>query len=191
MSTVTAGGPGYLTLICQGVTTATARAAFPVDEPLDDASGISPAPHSGSTPASASWCSPALACRQTADRLSLQPQVEPLLSDCDYGRWKGRRLLDVFATEADAVSQWMTDPHAAPHGGETQLSVASRTRRWLAEHLSTSGHIAAITHTAIIRHALLVVLDAPLQSFWHIDIAPWSRLQLSTNGRRWALRIEA
>ncbi|GHJ93227.1 hypothetical protein SNE510_27460 [Streptomyces sp. NE5-10] len=35
------------------------------------------------------------------------------------GRWCGRTLEEVAGAEAEAVSLWLSDPAAAPHGGES------------------------------------------------------------------------
>lgn len=189
VSTKAAGRPGYLTLICQGPTAATRRAAFPLDEPLEEGA-TPPAAHAVHVErAVAAWCSPARAACDSAKVLGLDATVDARLADCHYGRWSGRRLEDVFATEPDEAERWMTDPTAAPHGGESVHAVSERVRDWLAECLQMSGGYIAVTHNTVVRVAVLAVLDAPLRSFWHIDMQPFSVIELSSNGRRWALRV--
>jgi hypothetical protein len=40
----------------------------------------------------------------------------------------------------------------------------------------------------VIRAAIVVAIEANPLSFWRIDIAPLSVVELSSNGRRWTLR---
>jgi len=189
MSIEPARVPGYLTLICQGPTAATRQAAFPLDEALEEGSKPLSLDSLRLERVSELWCSPALAAQQTAATLGLRATIDPSLRDCDYGRWKGRRLTDLFSTEPVEIERWMTDPTAVPHGGESLAAVGERTRHWLAKRLGASGHCVAVTHNTVIRLALLSVLDAPISSFWHVDVEPFSSFALSSNGRRWALRI--
>jgi broad specificity phosphatase PhoE len=72
--------------------------------------------------------SPALRASQTADALKLDATVEPMLRDCDYGRWTGRALDEVQAQEPEAVTEWLRNPMAAPHGGESVLALGACPR---------------------------------------------------------------
>jgi broad specificity phosphatase PhoE len=51
------------------------------------------------------------------------------------------------------------------------------------------GHIVAISHAAMIRAAILHVLEAPLSSFWRTDIEPLAVVRMTHNGSRWTLRF--
>jgi broad specificity phosphatase PhoE len=53
---------------------------------------------------------------------------------------------------------------------------------------SQRGRILAVTHPAVVRAAILVVLDAPPKSFWRIDVAPVSRTVMHFRGHAWTLR---
>jgi broad specificity phosphatase PhoE len=109
------------------------------------------------------------------------------LRDCNYGRWSGRELDKVQSEEPDKVAIWLTDPAAAPHGGESILKLVDRVGGWLREQ-GCAGHVIAVTHPAVIRAAIVYALETPLQSFWRIDIAPLSLTDLRLNGKMWALR---
>ena len=182
--------PGRLTLVCHGATKATRAAAFSRDEPLEDG-GMEQARML--SPALRRWdravTSPALGARQTADALSLDAHVHPALRDCDYGHWGGRRLADVQAAHPSEVAIWLSDPAAAPHGGESLLALMLRVSDWMADRLHEDGHTIAVTHAAVVRAALIGVLAAPPQSFWRIDVEPMSLLDLRSDKRRWALRV--
>ena len=182
--------PGRLTLICHGATTATRALAFPRDEPLE-VGAAEQAKLLG--PALRRWdravTSPALGARQTAEALSLDASVHPALRYCDYGRWRGRRLADVQAEHSTEVAAWLSDPGAAPHGGESLLVLMRRVSDWMADRLHDDGHTIAVTHAAVIRAAVIGVLGAPPQSFWRIDVAPMSNVDLRSDKRRWVLRL--
>jgi broad specificity phosphatase PhoE len=182
--------PGRLTLICHGATVATRASAFPLDEPLADgvaeqARALSPALRRWDRAAT----SPALGARQTADALSLDARVHPALCDCDYGCWRGRRLADIQAAHPAEVAAWLSDLDAAPHGGESLLALMRRVSDWLADRQQDDGHTIAVTHAAVIRAAVIGVLGAPPESFWRIDVAPMSVVDLRSDKRRWVLRV--
>ena len=95
--------------------------------------------------------SPALRARQTAEALQLDATVEPILRDCDYGRWAGLSFAHVQAQEPAALADWMRDPAAAPHGGEAILSIIKRVGAWLDAQSGLPGKTVAITHASVIR----------------------------------------
>ena len=80
--------------------------------------------------------------------------VEPMLRECDYGRWTGRSLTEVQAEEPDAVAIWLRDPAAAPHGGEAVLSMIGRVGGWLDGRKANPGRVVAVTHASVIRTPL-------------------------------------
>jgi broad specificity phosphatase PhoE len=126
-----------------------------------------------------------LCAKQTAAVFSFESIVDPQLRDCDYGRWAGRRLRDLEAEEPDAVKAWLSDINRAPHGGESIAQLLQRIARWLDQRIGDGGHSVAVTHSAVIRGAILHAIGAPAQSFWLIDVGPLSVTQLSSDGSRW------
>ncbi|MGI5491073.1 histidine phosphatase family protein [Microtetraspora malaysiensis] len=177
-----------LTLVCQGATTAISRVSFADDEPLTEPSTRALGGALDGQPPAA-WCSPAVAARQTAAGLGLDPLIEPALRDCDYGRWRGRTLADVQAAEPGAFQEWFTDPAARPHGGESITDLVKRVGDWLIKlNSSTHGRSFAITHAAVIRALLVNVLAAPPASFWRIDVPPLSQIRLTAHHDRWQFR---
>jgi broad specificity phosphatase PhoE len=134
------------------------------------------------------WTSPALRARETAEALSLDAVVDPLLRDCDYGRWAGRRLNDIHAEEPEGVRAWLADPEANPHGGESLAELLRRVAIWLDRHAGAGVHGIAVTHAAVIRAAILHVIHAPASSFWHLDISPLSVTDIRNDGVRWTWR---
>jgi broad specificity phosphatase PhoE len=177
-----------LILICHAPTVAVRRAAFPIDEPLDDKGRGGAAKLAGYLPSADRWLtSPELRTRQTADALQLDADVQPQLRDCDYGRWSGSTFDDVCAREPEAAAAWLSDPAAVPHGGESILSVMQRVAGWLAAEQTRHRRSIVVTHATIIRSAIVHAIAAPPQSFWRIDIAPLSITRLRGSNGRWKL----
>jgi broad specificity phosphatase PhoE len=159
-----------------------------VDEPVDESEMAEIAALGWNLPrAQRVWSGPERRVQQTAHALGLSVALATGLRDCDYGTWRGRELGEVQAGEREKVLSWLTDAAAAPHGGESIREVADRVGRWMQEQCG-AGHIIAVTHPAVIRAAIVCALDAPLQAFWRIDIAPLSLTDLRFNGRVWTLR---
>ena len=155
-----------LTLICHGSTDAVRAAAFPQDEPLDHHGKTGAAELVGSLPSvDCCWTSPELRTRQTAEALGLSADIQPMLRECDYGRWAGKKFSEIVADEPDAANSWLRDPAAAPHGGESILDLMGRVATWLANEAVRDQRSIAITHSTIIRATIVHVMDAPLSRF--------------------------
>jgi broad specificity phosphatase PhoE len=154
-------------LVRHAATVATARRAFPADEPIS-ADVISDVV----LPADcAALSSPALRCRQTADALGLRPAIEQRLAECDFGSWAGRTLDEI---DPDDAAAWIRDPDAAPHGGESLTVFAARVAGWLDEVAGAQRPVVAVTHAGVIRAAVVHARGARLNAFWDIDPAPLS-----------------
>jgi broad specificity phosphatase PhoE len=180
-----------LTLISHAATQAQRRAAFPLNEPLDNTELPKTASLNWHPPrAQQIYVAPEQRTQQTAQALALSAITSADLRDCDYGIWQGRTLTDLQSESPESIAEWLTDPTATPHNGESITGLISRTATWL-DTLRDSGHTIAVTHPAIIRSAIIHALNAPAQSFWRIDIAPLTVTDLRHNGRVWTLRSTA
>jgi broad specificity phosphatase PhoE len=175
-----------VTLICHGPTRASRAAVFPSDEPLDRP-GPRMEPRMWPDDIVALSC-PSLRACQTARLLGLEFATDPLLRDCDYGEWVGRRLTDIYRGDPDLIHAWLSDADAAPHGGEALASVCARAAGWLRLRQGEEAHTIAISHPSFIRAAMLHVLGAGFSSFWRIDVVPLTCTDLRWNGQRWVLR---
>jgi broad specificity phosphatase PhoE len=177
-----------LKLLCHGSTSAVRAAAFPADEPLD-LQGRQKLELFPRHALRSDRCltSPALRASQTAEALGLVAKIEPALRDCDHGQWTGRSLEDVQAQDPQAVAEWLRNPEAAPHGGESVVALIARVSTWLDAQKAMSETIVAVTHALVIRAAIVCALEAGPRSFWHIDVAPLSLTRLSGHHGRWTL----
>lgn len=186
-----------LDLICHASTSATSRAAFALDEPLDErgheqASEVAAAiGHRSSGRVTPAKRGPALRCLQTAEALGAQAWIDPDLADWDLGRWSGRTLAEISARHPDDVAAWLTDPTAAPHGGQSLEQLLHRVAGWLEQQAHHEGRLTAVTHAAVIRAALVHVLGAPPAAFWRLDVAPLARVTLTGAAGRWNLSLPA
>jgi broad specificity phosphatase PhoE len=125
--------------------------------------------------------SPARAAVRTAEALDVVPEIEPALRDREYGEWTGRRYAELAAEQPDAVRRWLTDPSWAPPGGESVEQLVDRVGEWL----SGAEPAVAVTHPAVIRAAVLHVLQAPPDSFRTIDVRPLTTARFSRHDDRW------
>ena len=179
-----------ITWLAHGATSATRRVSFPEDEPLEEKAREAAARLRDSIPgADRVVIAPERRARETAAALGLSGTSDPLLGDCDHGRWAGRTLAELQAEEPQALAAWLEDPDAAPHGGESVADVIRRIARWSDSPERGDGRILAVTHPTVIRAALIHAMEAPVSSFWRIDVAPLSRLILSRHGIHW--RVQA
>jgi broad specificity phosphatase PhoE len=186
-STLTARMATHLTLICHVATAAMRAGAFATaDDPIEEV-GRAQAAAVGPLRVDLAWTSPALAARQTAAALGLDAVAAPGLRACDSGRWAGRRLEDLQRDDPHGLAAWLTDPGAAPHGGETLVALMARVAAWLDDQTGHDSRVVAVTHQEVIRAAVARALDAPPSACLRIDVAPLSRAILSFN-RQWRLQ---
>lgn len=181
-----------LLLIRHASTDAVRRAAFPVDEPLDDAGLAAARGLAGRLGHGDALCSPALRARDTAAAAGLRAAVEPALQECDFGSWAGRTLADVHGEDPAAAEAWMTDPHACPHGGETLAALLARVAGWLNEQAGGGGRAIAVTHGGVVKAAVVHALAAPPEAFWRVDVTPLALTELHAHDGRWTVaRVNA
>ncbi|NMO52752.1 histidine phosphatase family protein [Actinoplanes sp. TBRC 11911] len=168
-----------LRLVAAGPTRSLRRALFGGDDPLDEAGRNTARTMQIAGP----WvCAPSRAAQQTVLELGgTNALLEPALSDPDYGTWTGRTLSDVDATT------WLTDPDAAPHGGESLSAVRARAGAWLDHHTDTT--LTAVAHTTIVRALLAYALRTPPDGIWSLEVAPLSVSHLTYRAGRWHLSI--
>ncbi|MFD7071371.1 histidine phosphatase family protein [Streptomyces sp. NPDC059913] len=188
-------------LISPALNAALREARFDGDAPLDAAGARrARAAAPGVPDAGRRLHGPSVRCAGTAEALGLRAVPEPAVRGWDLGRWSGLRLDEVGAAEPAAVSAWLADPSAAPHGGESLLELCSRTGRWLDSLGSSSGsgsgsdgragegRVLAVVEPSVVRAAVVAALALPPESFWRLDVAPLTLTALSGRSGRWNLR---
>jgi broad specificity phosphatase PhoE len=178
-----------LLFVRHATTAAVRRAAFGTDEPIDEGGRRAAAALAGTLPRfDAALVSPALRAQQTAAAAGVSdPVVEPALAECDFGRWAGRSLAEVNGDEPTAVRLWMTDPGAAPHGGESLTQMLARVGDWLRAQAALDGTAVAVTHGGVVKAAVVCALDAPPAAFWRVDASPCGVTELHSRGDGWTV----
>lgn len=181
-----------LTLISHAATQAQRRAAFPLDEPLDEREIAKIAALGWKAPrAQRILAGPERRTQETARALGLSAAIAADLRDCDYGLWRGRELSELQSLDPEGLVAWLTDPIANPHGGESIVSLIDRVARWMDKGMDEgmeAAHTIAVTHPPLIRGAIVHALQVPPAAFFRIDVAPLSVTDLRFNGKVWTLR---
>lgn len=168
------------------------RAAFPVDEPLDDAGRAAAAALAGTLGRGQALTSPARRARDTAAAAALDAAVEPLIAECDFGSWAGRTLAEVHEADPAGAGAWMLDPDACPHGGESLRALLARVGGWMDAQAALDGRAIAVTHGGVVKAAVVHALGAPPAAFWRIDVTPLAVTELHAHDGRWTVaRVNA
>ena len=130
-------------------------------------------------PIAAVHTSPLERAQETAaaigDRLQLQPEIHDAINEIDVGEWSGRTFEELREdprwhawNSARAVSR--------PPRGESMLEVQARVvghlERARAEHPERA--VVLVTHSDVIKAALLYCLGMPLDGYRRFDISPAS-----------------
>jgi broad specificity phosphatase PhoE len=176
------------TLIAHAATESQRCAAFPLDEPIAEREISKISGFNWTLPrARHMWSAPEQRAQQTARILGLQAIVSDELRDCDYGRWRGRTMDEVQSEDPEGILAWLTNPYAAPHGGESIKDLIGRIGSWMDDQREVD-HTLAVTHPAVIRAAIVYALRIPAQKFWRFDVSPLTLSDLRFNGNVWTLR---
>lgn len=128
--------------------------------------------------------SPLARCRQTArfiaEQHTLATQVDPGITECDYGQWQGRPLRELAKEPLWSTVQ--TQPSAVTFpGGESMAAMQDRSVAAIrrhdaaleAEHGATAVWVA-VTHGDIIKSVLADALGMHLDLFQRITVNPGS-----------------
>ncbi|WP_406155133.1 histidine phosphatase family protein [Streptomyces canus] len=178
-----------LTLLCAAARTE--RAVRFADAPLDERALRRAEAVAATLPqAGTVYTAPSPRCTGTAEALGWEAvTAQPALRDLDMGSWYGRTLDEIAATDASGLAGWLTDPEAAPHGGESVQQICDRVAAWLDALPSDAGRVLAVVEQAVARAAVVHALGAPRQAFWRIDVPPLSTVDLTGRDGRWNLRM--
>jgi broad specificity phosphatase PhoE len=138
----------------------------------------------GAVAGAAAWAAPSVAARQTVAALGLEARVVAALAEVECGRWRGLPYERVAREEPDALASWLTDPHAAPHGGESRAEHAERVAAWLESVRAAPGGVA-VCDAGAIRAALGHALGLDPLSAARFDLAPLSVTELTVTRAGW------
>ncbi|MET7330841.1 histidine phosphatase family protein [Nonomuraea sp. NPDC005650] len=160
-------------------------ACFPTADADADAAGLTRAAALASTVAGVvAWTAPSAAACQTAAAIGLAARAVPALAEAECGRWRGLPYERVAREEPDALASWLSDPHAAPHGGESLAAHAERVAAWLESVRAEPGGVA-VCDAGAIRAALAHALGLDPLSAARFDLAPLSVTELTVTRAGW------
>ena len=143
---------------------------MPADEPAD---GLLPDVSGWLGRSGTIVTSPARRCRVEG------APVDARLGSWDLGTWTGRSW-----DELD-LAAWRGDAAFDAHGGESLEALIVRVSALLDHWRTRDGRVAAVTHAAVIKAAVVVALGAPPTAAWDVDVAPGSFTELHTSGAGW------
>ncbi|MGW0632063.1 histidine phosphatase family protein [Streptomyces sp. NPDC002758] len=179
-----------VTLVSPAMSVSLRQARFDDGGPLDESGAARARAARGTLRAARRvLVSPTVRCRGTASALGLDATEAAELAALDVGRWRGRTLDEVAAAEPGAVAEWLADPGAAPHGGESVRALCARTGRWLESVQESEGGILAVVEPEFVRAVVVVALGTAPETFWRLDVPPLTATALTGRAGRWNLRL--
>jgi probable phosphoglycerate mutase len=124
--------------------------------------------------------SPLKRTTQTAEALSRQTGLpivfEEAWIECSFGVWDGLSIDEVKEKYPADYQSWISSTGFAPPQGESYDSVALRVDAALNQIAAEypGQRVAVVTHNGTIKSAAKVVIGAPAESIFHIDVSPCS-----------------
>jgi alpha-ribazole phosphatase len=120
---------------------------------------------------------------ETAERLGVEPVVDPRWIELDYGTLDGSPIADIpVATWA----QWRTDPTFAPPGGESLMDLYARVVSACEElaQEAAEADIVVVSHVSPIKAAIVWALGVGVELGWRmrLDPASISRVSFTATG---------
>ncbi|MGI5157734.1 histidine phosphatase family protein [Microbispora sp. CA-102843] len=175
-------------IIRQAGTPGTRRACFPAPEE-GDPSGLAQAAAALALPDdalvfSAPWPAAVATARAASGR---EPVVAGALAEADYGTWAGRPFAEIAEAEPEGLGAWLTDPDAAPHGGESLAELGARVAAWLESVQADAARVVAVCDAGPIRAALAHALGLTATRAASFDIAPLSCTELAARHGGWRI----
>lgn len=131
-------------------------------------------------------CSPARRAQQTAQMLTDDYTVIDDLHEMDFGTWEGLTFGQAHDKDPELHSTWLSDPAAAPPGGESLNQVSRRIKGVLAELTDTHGpaNIVVVTHATPIKALIKLALDAAPAIYYRtqIDLSSLTIIEFYADG---------
>jgi len=130
--------------------------------------------------------SPRQRARQTCELAGLgsAAEIEPDLSEWDYGDYEGRRSADIRKVRAD----WNVFRDGCPHG-ETPAQISDRADRLVASLRTTRGNVALFSHGQFGSVLAARWIELPAVDGQHFALGPASLSILAHNAHHTAVRV--
>jgi ribonuclease H / adenosylcobalamin/alpha-ribazole phosphatase len=124
--------------------------------------------------------SPMQRTRETAEEIEKFIEI-PAIYDEDwieasFGKWDGLTPDEVEEEFPDEFKAWVSDAWYPQGGGEPYAAVAERAGLALNKVAAQypGQKVAIVTHNVVVKGAVCVALQAPIDSIFHVDVAPCS-----------------
>lgn len=119
--------------------------------------------------------SPLRRCRNTAAPLAamlhLPIEIDDRLIEIGHGSWEGLLRDEIAERDPERYRAWRTTPGSVSFdGGETLADVAARWQSFAADLAATNEITVVLTHDAVVRIALLLLLERPLDELWDVPV---------------------
>ncbi|MEJ2884955.1 histidine phosphatase family protein [Actinomycetospora aeridis] len=178
-----------LHLLAHAGTIASRGARFPADEPLDTGGRRTAEALELAAPDHL-WCAPSTRCRETAALVLPGRGIDgEAPAGPNPGAWAGRTPADLAADNPTALQAWLSDPDAAPPGGESLATLLARVGEWMdALPRDDKGVGLAVVDPPVIRAAIAHALTGGPDAAWRVDVAPLTLAVLTGGSGRWNLR---
>jgi len=122
------------------------------------------------------YTSPLSRARQTADAVAkyqgLLPEIEPLLTDLNFGAWQGKAHEEVKRKYPELYQTWITMPEQArfPDGESLQIVLNHADALLTKLQAACRGQtIGLFTHRVVCKVLICRLLGLELGSFWQIE----------------------
>lgn len=111
------------------------------------------------------FSSPLQRALTTAQKISeatgLRVRIVDELREMNYGRWEGKKFIEVRKTDEESYRRWISDDDYPCPEGESHAQVLARVSRGL-EAIDGTKLPILVTHGTAIRVAVTALLDLPL-----------------------------
>ena len=124
--------------------------------------------------------SPMQRTRDTAEEIGNFVEVAPIFDEdwieASFGKWDGLTPDEVEEQFPEEFKAWVSDAWYPQGGGEPYAAVAERAgialNKVAAEYPGQT--VAIVTHNVVVKGAVCVALQTPIDSIFHVDVAPCS-----------------
>lgn len=120
--------------------------------------------------------SPMKRTQQTAQAIAqathLPIETDETWVELSFGHWDGLTTEDVNEQFGDEYKNWLSSTSYAMPGGESINSLAARVEAGIAHVVDTfpGQRVAIVTHNLVIRQAIRLAMNAPIESAFHVDV---------------------
>jgi broad specificity phosphatase PhoE len=122
-----------------------------------------------------------------AERLNVPLATDDALIEIAHGTWEGRMRDEIAANDPERYRTWRENPaEVAFEEGESLTDVMTRWRRFRAS-FAVAEPTLLVTHDAIVRIALLDIMQRPLGDFWAMRVENAAYAIVDVDGAAWTL----